>query len=32
MARMVMEKFNGQVPMTVDELVLLPGVGRKQRM
>ncbi len=29
MANMVMEKFNGKIPMTVDELVLLPGVGRK---
>lgn len=29
MAKMLVEKFNGQVPMTVDELVLLPGVGRK---
>lgn len=29
MAKMLMEKFNGQVPMTVNELVLLPGVGRK---
>ena len=29
MASMLMEKFNGQVPMTVDELVQLPGVGRK---
>ncbi|HEY6502569.1 MAG TPA: endonuclease III [Chitinophagaceae bacterium] len=29
MARMVMEKFNGRVPMTVDELMQLPGVGRK---
>jgi endonuclease III len=29
MAGMLMEKFNGEVPMTVDELVLLPGVGRK---
>ena len=29
MANMLLEKFNGQVPMTVDELVLLPGVGRK---
>lgn len=29
MAQMLMEKFNGKVPMTVDELVLLPGVGRK---
>jgi endonuclease III len=29
MAKMVEEKFNGQVPMTVDELMELPGVGRK---
>ena len=29
MATMLIEKFNGQVPMTVDELVQLPGVGRK---
>jgi endonuclease III len=29
MAKMVMEKFNGRVPMTVDELIQLPGVGRK---
>ena len=29
MAKMLMEKFGGQVPMTVDELVQLPGVGRK---
>ena len=29
MAKMVMEKFNGEIPMTVDELVQLPGVGRK---
>jgi endonuclease-3 len=29
MAKMLLEKFNGEVPMTVDELVLLPGVGRK---
>lgn len=29
MAKMVMEKFDGQIPMTVDELVQLPGVGRK---
>jgi endonuclease-3 len=29
MANMLMEKFNGVVPMTVDELVQLPGVGRK---
>jgi endonuclease-3 len=26
---MLMEKFNGEVPMTVEELVQLPGVGRK---
>jgi endonuclease-3 len=29
MAKMVMQKFNGSVPMTVDELMQLPGVGRK---
>ena|SRR5437868_4884287 len=29
MARKVMDEFNGQIPMTVDELVQLPGVGRK---
>ena len=29
MAKMVMEKFNGEIPMTVDELMQLPGVGRK---
>lgn len=29
MANMLLEKFNGKVPMTVDELVQLPGVGRK---
>jgi endonuclease-3 len=29
MARMLMSDFNGQVPMTVEELVKLPGVGRK---
>ena len=29
MARMVMEKFGGKIPMTVDELITLPGVGRK---
>ena len=29
MAKMLMEEFNAQVPMTVDELVKLPGVGRK---
>jgi endonuclease III len=29
MAKMLVEKFNGQVPMTVEELIQLPGVGRK---
>jgi len=29
MANMLIEKFKGKVPMTVDELILLPGVGRK---
>jgi endonuclease-3 len=29
MAQMLMEKFHGQVPLTVEELVQLPGVGRK---
>ena len=29
MAKMVMEKFNGKIPMTVDELIQLPGAGRK---
>lgn len=29
MANMLMEQFNGEVPMTVEELVKLPGVGRK---
>lgn len=29
MAKMLMESFDGKVPMTVDELVQLPGVGRK---
>ena len=29
MAKMVMEKFNGKIPMTIDELIQLPGVGRK---
>jgi len=29
MGKMVVEKFNGQIPMTVDELTQLPGVGRK---
>jgi endonuclease-3 len=28
-AKMLVEKFNSTVPMTVEELVLLPGVGRK---
>lgn len=29
MANMLLDKFNTEVPMTVDELVQLPGVGRK---
>jgi len=29
MAKMVMKDFNGEIPMTVDELIKLPGVGRK---
>ena len=29
MANMLVAEFNGEVPMTVDELVQLPGVGRK---
>src|SRR5215218_1836617 len=29
MAKLVVEKFDGQIPMTVEELVQLPGVGRK---
>lgn len=29
MADLLVNKFNGEVPMTVDELILLPGVGRK---
>ena len=28
-ARVLMEKFNGEVPSTLDELLTLPGVGRK---
>lgn len=28
-ARMILERFGGQVPQTQDELVQLPGVGRK---
>jgi endonuclease-3 len=29
MAQMLVDKFHGQVPLTVDELIQLPGVGRK---
>lgn len=29
MANMLLDQFGGEVPMTVDELVKLPGVGRK---
>ena len=29
MTRVLMDKFNGEVPSTLDELLTLPGVGRK---
>jgi endonuclease-3 len=29
MANMVVEKFNGEIPLSVEELIQLPGVGRK---
>lgn len=29
MANKLMTEFNGEVPLTVDELIALPGVGRK---
>jgi len=29
MAKMLVEQYNGEVPMNVDELIKLPGVGRK---
>lgn len=29
LAKMLLEKFNGEVPSTLEELTLLPGVGRK---
>jgi endonuclease III len=29
MSKLLMEKYNGKVPMTVNELIELPGVGRK---
>jgi endonuclease-3 len=29
MAKMVMKDFHGKIPMTVEELIKLPGVGRK---
>ncbi len=29
MSKMIIEKFNGKIPMTVEELIQLPGVGRK---
>ena len=29
MANMLLEKFGGEIPLTVDELIQLPGVGRK---
>ncbi len=32
MAEMLVEDFHGKVPMTVDELIRLPGVGGKVQM
>ena|ERR1019366_2319326 len=29
MAKMVIEEFHGEIPLTVEELIQLPGVGRK---
>lgn len=29
MSQLLLENFNGEVPMTIEELVTLPGVGRK---
>src|SRR4028118_56003 len=29
MAKMLIEKFDGEIPLTVEQLVELPGVGRK---
>jgi endonuclease-3 len=29
LANMVLDKFGGEIPLTVDELIQLPGVGRK---
>ncbi len=29
MAKMLREKFNGEIPLSVDELIQLPGVGQK---
>jgi endonuclease-3 len=29
MSKMVMEKFHGEIPLTVEKLIQLPGVGRK---
>lgn len=28
-SQMIIEKYNGEVPKTMEELILLPGVGRK---
>ena len=28
-AKMIVERFNGQVPQTMEELIQLPGIGRK---
>jgi endonuclease-3 len=29
MAKMIVDKFDGEVPATIEELIQLPGVGRK---
>lgn len=29
MAKLLLEKYDGKVPQTMEELILLPGVGRK---
>ena len=31
MARQLVERHNGEVPQTLDELIQLPGVGRKKK-
>ena len=32
MSQLLVNDFNGEVPMTIEELIKLPGVGRKQQM